>query len=714
MYGFNEPWDDELISDEEDHLTNHTNGVGGGCVRGRTRRRGREMSVETESLRKKVATLTVINGALQKENDDLRAAASQHHAGANNNDDGDASSIVAQVEAECEARLREADAQIDELRRELATIAKGGDAAQSSARDKTVKLQEAKNEISAVKRKVAELEGNERRLRSQLRDAEADAERAAKAAENNRATADGMREELGAAQSDANREIANLRRRLVEQEQTARKEIDALRESLENKRTDATAKEMKRAKSQVASAETKAAIAEAECAKLSAELAHLESTSQTQREALRNEIRAAEDTVRGLEATLSEQRHAGGFAEEVGEAVAAVTRELERERRERKKDAAEATARTKEAHARHEQLAAENTAVQRDLREAESRVSRAEAAREEMRRLTDEAVAGAEAATKKSLEAERSEREAKTRMNERLQTTELALESSREKTSVLKAGLVRLEETLAKAELEAIRLRREAKATAEDAKMERKPEERSERPIGDAPPEPPAVRNKADTGVSSREGTSTSTERKPSNAAEPEGNKPRGGVGGFSVDALVAANKADFAKRLDVGAATWLTAKEKKLIAVERETQAALRTELARSEAKCAELAKEVEELTARLIDAETVGSSSNDGDGDGGSLKRLKELRDSLITERAAGDALRAEHEILLEVLGEKEETAERLARAVSALRNEGRESHSAFRSALEVNTEVLGSIPGKVVGRAFVSKDVDEPLDD
>ena len=95
------------------------------------------MSVETESLRKKVATLTVINGALQKENDDLRAAASQHHAGANNNDDGDASSIVAQVEAECEARLREADAQIDELRRELATIAKGGDAAQSSARDKT-------------------------------------------------------------------------------------------------------------------------------------------------------------------------------------------------------------------------------------------------------------------------------------------------------------------------------------------------------------------------------------------------------------------------------------------------------------------------------------------------------------------------------------------------------------------------------------------------
>ena len=348
------------------------------------------------------------------------------------------------------------------------------------------------------------------------------------------------------------------------------------------------------------------------------------------------------------------------------------------------------------------------------MREAESRVSRAEAAREEMRRLTDEAVAGAEAATKKSLEAEQSAREAKTRMNERLQTTELALESSREKTSVLKAELVRLEETLAKAELEAIRLRREAKATAEDAKKGRKPEERSERPIGDAPPEPPAVHNKADTGVSSREGTSTSAEREPSNAAEPEGNKPRGGVGGFSVDALVAANKADFAKRLDVGAATWLTAKEKRLIAVERETQAALRTELARSEAKCAELAKNVEELTARLIDAETVGSSSNGGSGDGGSLKRLKELRDSLIAERAAGDALRAEHEILLEVLGEKEETAERLARAVSALRNEGRESHSAFRSALEVNTEVLGSIPGKVVGRAFVSKDVDEPLDD
>ena len=124
------------------------------------------MSSETESLRKKVATLTVINGALQKENDDLRAArddaggASSSRGG--NDVSADASAVVAQVEAECEARLREADETIDELRRELTEIAKGGDAAQSANRDKTVKLREAKNEIASLRRRVSELEGNER------------------------------------------------------------------------------------------------------------------------------------------------------------------------------------------------------------------------------------------------------------------------------------------------------------------------------------------------------------------------------------------------------------------------------------------------------------------------------------------------------------------------------------------------------------------------
>ena len=60
-------------------------------------------------LRKKVATLTVINGALQKECDDLRARASSEPASRES---------FAEAEAACESRLREADAALASLTRE--------------------------------------------------------------------------------------------------------------------------------------------------------------------------------------------------------------------------------------------------------------------------------------------------------------------------------------------------------------------------------------------------------------------------------------------------------------------------------------------------------------------------------------------------------------------------------------------------------------------
>ena len=192
--------------------------------------------------------------------------------------------------------------------------------------------------------------------------------------------------------------------------------------------------------------------------------------------------------------------------------------------------------------------------------------------------------------------------------------------------------------------------------------------------------------------------------------------QPAPSVGGFDVAALVKANKANFANDFDVETANWLTSKEKRLIAAERRTQAALRSKLAEAEAKAAALTERVEELETSLRDAEAAGSNSG-GDGGEGAKKRLKELRDALREERDAAESLTARHETLLEVLGEKEEEADRLARAVAALRGAGRESHAAFRSALErqlEDAEVAGSSPGKIAGRVFVSKDVDEPLDD
>ena len=666
------------------------------------------MSSETESLRKKVATLTVINGALQKENDDLRAArddaggASSSRGG--NDASADASAVVAQVEAECEARLREADETIDELRRELTEIAKGGDAAQSANRDKTVKLREAKNEIAALRRRVSELEGNERRLNSQLRDAEADATRAAKAAENNSRTADGIREELGASQADANREIQSLRRRLNEREQTAEKTIANLRETLENERSDATAKEAKRARSQVASAETRAAIAEAESAKLSRELATARETAQSREESLRQELRAAEDTARTLEATLSEQRHAGGFAREVAGAVATVTRELERERTSRRLAEDEHADRVRERDATIARLGDDIARLRDELRDARSAVSRAEAARDERREAADEFDRRRSEAESARTVAEARAAEAVAVVTARAEKAERERVASGEKCAVLSAELVALEETLARAELEAIRARRDA----DDAKKELEERIRTKTGADDegtpsAPPRHPAI---APRVVANPDPPS---ERPPDAPPPPS-------VGGFDVAALVEANKANFANDFDVETANWLTSKEKRLIAAERRTQAALRSKLAEAEAKATALTKRVEELETRLEDAEVAGSNSG-GDGGEGAKKRLKELRDALREERDAAESLSARHETLLEVLGEKEEEADRLARAVAALRGAGRESHTAFRSALErqlEDVEVAGSSPGKIAGRVFVSKDVDEPLDD
>ena len=198
----------------------------------------------------------------------------------------------------------------------------------------------------------------------------------------------------------------------------------------------------------------------------------------------------------------------------------------------------------------------------------------------------------------------------------------------------------------------------------------------------------------------------------PSNETPP--NAPPPSVGGFDVAALVKANKANFANDFDVETANWLTSKEKRLIAAERRTQAALRSKLAEAEAKAAALTERVEELETRVEDAEAAGSNSV-GDGGEGAKKRLKELRDALREERDAAESLSARHETLLEVLGEKEEEADRLAGRLprsGAGRSRTRRS-GALERQLE-DTEVAGSSPGKIAGRVFVSKDVDEPLDD
>ena len=230
--------------------------------------------------------------------------------------------------------------------------------------------------------------------------------------------------------------------------------------------------------------------------------------------------------------------------------------------------------------------------------------------------------------------------------------------------------------------------------------------------------------------------------------------------GSFDVGTLVSASAAAASAGLDLNA-PWLTRRERRLLETER-ADAARRLDAAVADARrdaeasvASALASAREEAAAalrRAEEAEEDAAAAGRGPGSRGGSEGLRRARLERDDARAELDALANDHEILLEVLGEKTEALERAeaeaaaaaetaAEAAAASRTEhpgaasrgvgdpgtgaggvargfagaARETHAAFRASLERASNTIGTVEavGAATPRAFASRDVLEPVD-
>ena len=185
--------------------------------------------VDVAALKKKLATLTVINGALRAENDELRAG-----RGTPSEDEATAAELD-----ECRARLAEADDALaaltrerDDLVAELASTAEGGDAASKALRDKSALASKYKLDLEASARRCGELEGTHRKLTLRVKNLERDLERAANRAKARDESAAEAAEDAADRERAARAETERLRARLAESERDADREAIRLRAQL--------------------------------------------------------------------------------------------------------------------------------------------------------------------------------------------------------------------------------------------------------------------------------------------------------------------------------------------------------------------------------------------------------------------------------------------------------------------------------------------------
>ena len=229
--------------------------------------------------------------------------------------------------------------------------------------------------------------------------------------------------------------------------------------------------------------------------------------------------------------------------------------------------------------------------------------------------------------------------------------------------------------------------------------------------------------------------------------------------GSFDVGTLVSASAAAASAGLDLDA-PWLTRRERRLLETER-VDAARRLDAAVADARrdaeasvASALASAREEAAAalrRAEEAEEDAAAAGRGPGSRGGSEGLRCARLERDDARVELDALANDHEILLEVLGEKTEALERAeaaaaaaetaAEAAAASRTEhpgaasrgvgdpgtgaagvargfagaARENHAAFRASLERASNTIGTVEavGAATPRAFASRDVLEPVD-
>ena len=671
-------------------------------------------AAEVDALRKKVATLSAINGALRDENDELRRAVEEASLTG-----GTAGSDAERRLADAEEAIASLTRQRDEL--EALLLDRSEDDSQASSRlaDAKRRANDREKELERSAREIGALQGERRKLEL----ASADARRERDVAEQKLAraeeTARFARERSDADARDAEALIEDLRRRLTRSERDAKAERVALLTQLEAAQTATAAALGEEAQTAVADAEARAAKAERDAAAARAAAAAAEAAAAEAADAAAMEIRGAESRARDAVASGE------ALDEAVASAVEETARAAERYRRE--------CARAREA------LAAEcerSAALEKEL--ADDRRERSGPIEELTRKVQQasierQAALGAVRDRASAAEADATRAEAKVvELTETLSSLARKLEAMETENAEResKATALVFENDALRAELKdtrssAERLARERdRAREEKAEAEVKARENAEaanenvftverRTSNVAAHEVPGALRAKDARLSFRDRSSDVTQ-----------NDVRGGAfGGFDVTELIRGNSSGGSNRLDSINAndSASTARERRLVSAERERWTeTLRLAVRDVELKFAEV---VEKRNAELADvrerAESAESkladlavSTNDGDVDGdvGDVDGKKNAAFQSILARYRSEArdaiearatLLAEHETLLEVLGEKTELIDGLEKTLRDLteRVERRDAMDALDFALAPNR--LGSSGARRSGR-------------
>lgn len=188
-----------------------------------------------------------------------------------------------EMEEEFAARLGEADdtiaalrAERDDLRAELSSSAKGGDANAALLREKTNQLADYKNELEASARKNGELEGTVRKLQLNLKDFKQENDRMVNRMRLHDETAAKAAEEAAAKEASMAEEIRALRQRIAAEGHDRDEEVLDLRQRLAAAAARAQESVGREAKRALDAAEERALAAEADAAQLRANISEIE------------------------------------------------------------------------------------------------------------------------------------------------------------------------------------------------------------------------------------------------------------------------------------------------------------------------------------------------------------------------------------------------------------------------------------------------------
>jgi len=613
---------------------------------------------EVGALRTKLATLSAINGALRDENDELRRAVEEaSDAG------GKAGSDVARRLADAEETVASLTRQRDELEAHLLDRSEDDSEANSRLADAKRRNRDREKELERAAREIGVLQGERRKLEL----ATADARRERGAAEQKLARAEEnarfARERHEAEARDAEALLEDLRRRLTRSERDAKAERTSLLTQLEAAQSATAAALGEEAQTAVADAEARAAKAERDAEAARAAAAAAEAAAAEAAEAAANEIRGAESRARDAES--------GGasFDEALASAVAETARAAERNRRElaraRTELANESRSRArlekeleedrKQSSAKIEELTRESRQGSMERQAALSAVrDRASAAEADATRAEARVVELTDAAAElaRALDAEREENAERDRSAAALASGVDALRAELEET---RARLERLTDERDRAREEAAEARVEAnERNAALGRTNRSHPDRDRdvryRTNGSADRPPPVVSPRRRVDDKARDTIRADTIH------------AFGGGGGFDVSALVESGRNERARR---------TEKDAMIRAAVRDVEAKHKKESAKRDADLADARERAESaesalasvLAADASDASDASESSPSRrrraamDAASANLERYREEARAANESRAA---LAADHETLLEMLGEKTETCD------------------------------------------------------